>query len=205
MSDESQAELDVQEPSELDTLKARAKLLGITHHHNVGVAKLKGLIENHLNPQKDEPEKIQVTDDTHKNPDPGPVDTSKYDPAAAMSPAMKKRWKRSEASKLVRIRVTCMDPDKKEYDGEIISVGNRSFGTIKRFIPYNQDEPTHCEQMLFNFLKERKCTVTKTVTENGRKVQRKMLINAYAIEELAPLKRDELELLKKTQAARDGV
>jgi hypothetical protein len=209
MSDESQVEgteneeAAIEEPSELDTLKARAKLLGIKHHHNIGVAKLKALIDEHMNPKKEEPAKEAPK--AAAKPAPGPVDTSKYDPMAAMSPAQKRRYKKSEASKLVRVRVNCMDPDKKEYDGEILSVGNRSFGTIKRYVPYNSEEPTHVEQMILNFMRERKCTVMRTVTENGRKVQRKALIPAYSIEVLPPLKPDELALLRKTQAARDGV
>ena len=53
MTDDTQnADVDTEDstpvPSELDSLKARASLMGITHHPSIGVEKLKEKINNAL-------------------------------------------------------------------------------------------------------------------------------------------------------------
>ena len=82
-------------------------------------------------------------------------------PAAdlALTPEEFARRKAAEAKlnagKLVRCRITCMNPNKKNWTGEIISVGSAKVGTFKKFIPFNSDEPYHVPLIIYNYLKER--------------------------------------------------
>lgn len=110
-----------------------------------------------------------------------------------------------EAGRLVRCRVTCMNPHKKNWTGEIISVGSSRMGTFKKFIPFNIDEPYHIPKAIFDYLKERKCRIgTTQKLPNGQEVNRYKLINEFAIEQLEPLTKQELEDLKHRQAMAQG-
>ena len=112
---------------------------------------------------------------------------------------------RREAGALVRCRITCMNPNKKNWTGEIISVGSARMGTFKKFIPFNFEEPYHVPKAIYEYLKERKCRVGTTVKlPNGQEVNRHKLINEFAIEVLPPLTQDELEDLRHRQAMAQG-
>ena len=111
-----------------------------------------------------------------------------------------------EAGRLVRCRVTCMNPHKKNWTGEIISVGSSKMGTFKKFIPFNLEEPYHVPKAIYDYLKERKCRIgTTQKLPNGQEVNRYKLINEFAIEQLDPLSKEELEDLKHRQALSQGM
>lgn len=111
-----------------------------------------------------------------------------------------------EAGRLIRCRITCMNPHKKNWTGEIISVGSSKMGTFKKFIPFNIDEPYHVPKAIYDFLKERKCRIGVThKLANGQQINKYKLINEFAVESLPPLTKEELEDLKNQQAAVKGV
>ena len=108
-------------------------------------------------------------------------------------------------NKLVRCRITCMNPHKKNWTGEIVSVGSARAGTYKKLIPFNLEEPYHLPKMIFDFLKEKKCRIGTTVRmPNGQEVNRYKLVNEYALEVLDPLSPEELEDLAQRQAMAQG-
>lgn len=109
------------------------------------------------------------------------------------------------AGRLVRCRITNMNPVKKDWTGEIVSVGSSQLGTFKKFIPYDLDQPYHIPWIIFQHLKERECAVRSTrKTETGREVVVTKMIKEFAIEELPPLTREELEDMRKQQAMARG-
>ena len=113
--------------------------------------------------------------------------------------------KRKEVSRLIRCRIQCMDPQKKEWPGEIVSVGSAKLGTFKKYIPFNSQEPYHIPKIIYDMLIEKKCTVFYTNTDSrGNKVRQGRLVNAYAIEVLDPLTPEELSDLAKQQALQAG-
>lgn len=175
---------DLPIPDELTSLKARADLMGITYHPSIGVDKLREKVQAALENKPTAPEKEDVT-------------------AASKSetPAERQARKRHEAGALVRIRVTCMNPAKKEWDGEIITTGNSVVGTFKKYIPFNSDEGWHVPQIIYNQLVSRQCQVFTTVTDaRGNKVRRGKLIREFAIEVLPQLTPQELHDLAQRQA-----
>ena len=106
-----------------------------------------------------------------------------------------------EATKLVRIRVTCMNPAKKEWEGEIITVGNAGVGTYKKYIPFNADEGWHVPNIIYQALQERQCQVfVSSKTKNGVTIRQGKLIKEFAIEVLPPLTEEELKDLAQRQA-----
>lgn len=169
---------------ELEVLKARADKLGIKYHPSISLAKLKEKVSEGL--ADDTPEVVIVK------------------PGKETEVQLKAR-KRREANALIRIRVSCMNPNKKEWDGEIITTGNTNTGTIKKFVPFNSDEGYHVPHMIYEQLLQRQCQVFVTVKDNrGNKVRKGKLIKEFAVEVLPPLTEKELKELAQRQAMAAG-
>jgi hypothetical protein len=114
--------------------------------------------------------------------------------------------KKRKANRLVRIRLTCMNPNKKNFTGEIISVGSSKLGEFKKFVPFNSEEPYHVPEIIYKELKNRKCRINQVVKlPNGQEVNRYKLINEFAIEVLPPLTPEEIKDLAQRQAMAGGV
>lgn len=180
MSDIENEEV-LETPDELTALKARADLLGISYHPSIGLEKLRDKVNGAL-VKEDEPTPAPVT------------------PTEESSHARLVRLKK-EASELVRIRVTCMNPNKKEWEGEIITTGNAAVGTIKKFIPFNAEEGWHVPRILYNQLVARECQVFYSKkNEHGVSFRVGKQIKEFAIEVLPPLTEKELTELARRQA-----
>ena len=112
---------------------------------------------------------------------------------------------KQNAGRLVRCRITCMNPNKKNWTGEIISVGSAKIGTFKKFIPFGSDQPYHIPYIIYQELKERKCAIRNVRKEpGGRQIIESKMINEFAIEVLTPLTAKELEDLRQRQAMAKG-
>ena len=174
---------------ELATLKARADMLGIPYHPSIGVEKLKAKIEAKLNDAPEENDEPEV-----KPPVEAPV-------VAVETEGQKRQRLRKQAAELVRIRVTCMNPAKREWEGEIITAGNSAVGTFKKYIPFNADEGWHVPRIIYNQLVERECQVFVTTKDGrGNSVRRGKSIKEFAIEVLPQLTQEELDELARRQA-----
>lgn len=168
---------------ELATLKARADLLGISYHPSIGLEKLR--------------EKINAAASDGSDQKPNEVITKTDDE----TPEQKRVRLKKQALELVRIRVTCMNPAKAEWEGEIITAGNSAVGSVTKYIPYNADAGWHVPRIIYQQLAERQCQIFTTVTDGrGNKVRQGKLIREFAIEVLPPLTKEELHDLAQRQA-----
>jgi hypothetical protein len=166
----------------LDELKNRADTLGISYHPSIGVDKLRSKVSEKM----EENESKEETGSTEE------VDTSKPKQSA-----------RTKATNLIRVRVTCMNPNKKEYEGELFMVGNSVIGTVKRFVPFDVD--WHVPEIIYQIIKDRKYQTFVTVKDrNGNKSREGKLVNAYAVEVLKPLSDKEMKELAQRQAMAAG-
>ena len=174
---------------ELTTLKARADMLGISYHPSIGVEKLKAKIEAKLSDAPEETDEPEVKPQVQA---PG---------VAVETEGQKRQRLRKQAAELVRIRVTCMNPAKREWEGEIITAGNSTVGTFKKYIPFNADEGWHVPRIIYNQLVERECQVFVTIKDGrGNSVRRGKSIKEFAIEVLPQLTQEELDELARRQA-----
>lgn len=176
----------------LTTLKERADQLGIKYHPSIGADTLA--------------EKIKaVMDSTATTPQaetPAVVIPAAAAPAAVEETLGQERQRlKREAHALVRIRLSCMNPAKKEWTGEIMTVGNSLVGSITKFIPFNAEEGWHVPQIMLQQLQDRKCQIFTTIKQkNGVAVRQGKLIKEFAIEILPPLTEAELHDLAQRQA-----
>lgn len=189
----------------LDRLHSQADKLGLSYHHRAGADKLKAMIGSHL---ADNP-----TDAYLLIPGSAPliVETVKMEVDLNAKPPLSekeygellRKTSKTRVARLRRIRFTNMNPTKKNWPGEIISVGSAKLGTFKKHIPFN-GEPYHVPQIIYDVMKERQCSIFYSVErKRGGDIRKSKLINEYAIEDLAPLTSQELELLASRQQLAD--
>lgn len=190
---------------ELTLLKGRAKQLGISFHPNIGLEKLKAKVNAKLNPDLEEkPEETEPSD----APVVAQETATKQNPGKLPEESRLQRHSRlrKEASRLIRIRISCMNPNKKEWEGEVFTVSNSVIGTFKKFVPFDNDEGWHVPKVIFNMIKERKCQIFQTKkNDRGVKMRVGKLINEFAIEILNPLDQKDLDNLAKKQALANNI
>lgn len=180
----SDQDFEAQE-NELETLKSRADLMGIKYHAKIGIQKLKEKLEAHA-------EKVSAEVDSVT-----PVSTSGQKTTNTAS-------KKKEASALTRVMITCMNPMKKEWEGEIFCSGNAVVGTYKKYVPFGIE--WHVPKIILNMIEQRKCQVfqTKTDKNTGQKTRQGRLIAEFAVQILPALSESELKELAQRQAMANG-
>jgi len=223
-----EVEVDVQgeavEPSkdelnaqELTSLKAKADMIGMKYHPNIGLDKLKKRVNEQLTKDKAqlakeakeakkalEVDKVVAPEETL----PTVPQTTKFDsPVGGFkeTPAQRKMRMVKKAKRLIRFRLTCMNEAKKKWPAEIFTVSNSVIGTIKRAIPFNADS-WHCEEMLLNMIQDRKfVTYFEVKGKKGRTYKKTKLVKEFAIEILPPLTSKEIDDLIKRQGLADNL
>lgn len=179
---------------ELSTLKARADQLGISYHPSIGLAKLREKVNAAI-------EGTQVEPDEQED---APVQ-AKSAAARQETEAEIRTRMRQEQLALVRIRLTCMNPQKSEWEGEVFTVGNALVGSITKYVPFNAEDGWHVPQILLDTLQDRHCQIfTSVKAKNGVDVRQGKLIKEFAIEILPPLTQRELKDLAQRQAMASG-
>lgn len=195
---------DLPQLTELEVLQKRADQLGLRYRSNTGVEKLRKMVndaiegnaasaeeEDEVEPAKSQEPEVTTQEETN-------VQTT----AAPLTARQVRNNARNEARKLVRVRITCHNPAKSEWEGELLTFGNSVVGTIKRYVPYEVE--WHVEQALLNMLRARKYQHFYNVRENGRDVRQTKLVNEFSIELLEPLTEAEIKELAQRQAMSQG-
>lgn len=187
---------DLIAPDELTTLKARADLLGLKYHPSIGLETLREKVNG----------AVAAKDDTEL-PAAAPMATEAQEtlPAVETDGQFRARKKR-EANELIRLRITCMNPSKAEWDGEIFTSGNSLVGSFKKYVPFNADEGWHVPRIIYNQLKERECQIFVAHQDaRGNTIRKGKMIKEFAIEILPNLTPEELDELARRQAASKAI
>ena len=186
-------ETPVPQVSELDMLKDRARLMGITFSNNIGIDALKSRIEAKLAGEKE-------TSSEPEEKEPPVVKTQKKKSLRAQQ--------YEEQMRLVRLRITNMDPKKKDLPGEIFTFANRILGTVRKYVPYGEasEHGYHVPYCIYEQLKAREFLQIRTVKDSkGREIQETKQVREFALEVLPPLTAKELAQLAAQQAAAQGM
>jgi len=195
-----EAQTEIPQISELDALKQRADLMGLSYHPNIGVDKLRTKVQAALDGKAD------PTEDGIG----GAVNTESSVAAAPIveNEGQKRMRMKQEANKLVRIKVSCRNPAKKEWDGEIFATGNSVIGTFKKYVPFDNEEGWHVPQIIYQMIKDREYQYFVEVTKEvaGRRVKTKegRTGKEFLVEVMDPLTPQEIKELAQRQAMRDG-
>lgn len=196
MTEATQAiETDVQTndeaPSEKEVLMNRARLMGITFSNNISVEKLRDKIAAKM---AGEEEEKQEQGAVQAEADDAPV--SRQDLINA-------------SMKLVRIRIACLNPLKKDLPGEIFTVANDYIGTVRKFIPYGEatDDGYHVPFCIYQMLEEKRFLNIRTIKDRRTGTNRieQKWVKEFAIEILPQLTKEELKQLAQAQIAAGSV
>lgn len=208
---------------DINVVKNQADLLGISYHHRAGADKIAGMVAAHLATNPQDALKLMPSESlSNSEPDvvseeisePSKVKTKAEGAPCPVKPLttieFNKQDEKNRAKNinvLKRCIIQCMNPAKREWPGETISVGSARHGTFKKYIPFN-GEPYHVPKIIYDVLKERKCTVFRTEEGKRRGQDRRVghLINEFQIADLPPLTQAEIEELRvKQQMAKAGL
>ena len=148
---------------ELTVLKERAKQMGIPFSNNISLDTLRKRIADKLevDPLAGDREIASIT-----------RAEKKLDPKANAL-ALRKMMQR-EQMKLVRVRITNMDPKKKDLPGEIWTVANEYLGNVKKYVPYGEqtDDGFHLPYCLFRLLQNQRFLHIRRVKDRVTGVER---------------------------------
>ena len=167
--------IDPSEMTELDSLKQLATNMNIPYSPNIGIETLQARIDE---------AKAAIT------------------PVVAV--ATTRVENKLEASKLIRVTVLCMDPGLKGHVGSWITASNAVVGTLKRFVPFDQE--THIENFIFKVMRDKVYRKTIEVPDGkGGKYKVNRFVPAYNIAVLPALTPAELKELAISQAQRGAL
>lgn len=185
---------------ELALLKERAKQMGIPFSNNISLETLRKRISDKME-GKDVPEVNPLTGDAEIaaiTSAPAKLD------AKQNALALRKMMQR-EQMKLVRVRITNMDPKKKDLPGEIWTVSNEYLGNVRKMIPYGEqtDDGYHIPYCLFRLLQSKRFLHIRTVKDRvtGLERQEKQWVKEFSLDVLPDLTKEELTRLAAAQAA----
>ena len=209
------------EPTEMEMLKERADLLGVTYSNNIGIETLRKRVEDAMagNPQDPEPESEQAAvpsmesltaDLTAQVAATTTVTTKELNPlvqdAAPVQskPISLREHMRVTQMKLVRVRIQNLDPKKANLPGEIFAVANEYLGDVKKYIPFGEvtDNGYHVPYCLYKMLKNRRfLNVRERKDRDGKIHVETSWVKEFALELLPDLSPEELKQLATAQIA----
>ena len=207
---------DLQMPTELDLLKQRATLMGITFSNNIGEETLRQRIADkqaELDAAASGAENTGEEGDTVQQ-EQGEVNAleagaSPKEEVTTERPLTLREQIRLEQMRLVRVRITCLDPKKKDLPGEILTVANEYLGTVRKFIPFGEvtDDGYHIPYCLYKMLDARKFLNIRTFKDRRTGTVRveSGYVKEFALEVLDPLTPAELAKLATAQKAAGSV
>lgn len=187
---------DDMQVDQLALLKQRATVMGISYSNNISLETLKKRIQEKMDgvevvkPELEKP--VQVVN---------PLTSQK---PKARTPSLRQHMHDTQM-KLVRLRITNLDPKKKDLHGEIVTVANEYLGTVKKFVPYGEvtDDGFHVPYCIYRELDSRKFLNIRTV-RNRKEGTTKVESNwakEFALDILPQLTQEELNRLAAAQAA----
>jgi hypothetical protein len=196
-SDDTNESAESTKPDELAMLKQRARMMGITFSNAIGIETLRAKIE----------EKMSGKTETATAAAPELQDPAT--PVAAKKLTLRQQIQR-ENMKLIRLRITNMDPKKKDLPGEVFTVANSYLGTVRKFVPYGEvtENGYHVPYCIYKMMKRRKFLNIRTYKDRNNHNQIKIEQNwaqEFALEVLPPLTKQELAQLATAQAAAGSV
>lgn len=203
MSDEqSQTNEGTDTPDERTMLMQRARMMGLTISNNIGIDTLRQRIADAMAGNKGNDEKVDQLD--------GPAPMRDPSLPKADTPQTLRQKILAENMRLIRVRITNLDPKKKDLPGEVITVANGYLGTVRKYIPFGEvtENGYHIPYVLYKMLKNRKFLNIRTRKDrnNGNNIiVEQNWVPEFALEVLDPLTKEELAKLAAAQSAAGGV
>lgn len=191
---------DEQAVDELTLLKERAKVMGIPFSNNISLETLRKRVADKMEEKDEAPEVNALTGD----PEIAQAMVAKPLNQQANAIALRKLVY-AEQMRQVRVRITNMDPKKKDLPGEIWTVANEYLGTVRKFVPYGEqtDDGYHIPYCLYRLLDSKRFLHIRDVKDRTTGIVRqdKVWAKEFSLDVLPTLTQAELDRLAAAQAA----
>ena len=194
---------DEQAVDELTLLKERAKVMGIPFSNNISLETLRKRVADKMEGKDEAPEAPEVNALTG-DPEIAQAMAAKPLDQKANAIALRKLMHATQM-RLVRVRITNMDPKKKDLPGEIWTVANEYLGTVRKFVPYGEqtDDGFHIPYCLYRLLDSKRFLHIRDVKDRTTGIVRqdKVWAKEFSLDVLPTLTQGELDRLAAAQAA----
>lgn len=182
-------------PTERDTLKGKANLMGLEFKNNISTDKLRELVNGKLDAPEDKPLEVTKVKTLGKA-----IELTDQEIITQRTIELRK-----EMMSLKRVIVSCNDPQMKDWETTPpLCISNAILTLPKIVIPLHVE--WHVPMAYYNMLKEQTCGIAvKAKDAKGRPITVRKTIQKYNVQDLNQLTAVELEALKLVQATRDGV
>ena len=191
---------DEQAVDELPLLKERAKVMGIPFSNNISLETLRKRVADKMEGKDEAPEVNALTGD----PEIAQAMVAKPLDQKANEVALRKLLY-AKYMRQVRVRITNMDPKKKDLPGEIWTVANEYLGTVRKFVPYGEqtDDGFHIPYCLYRLLDSKRFLHIRDVKDRTTGIVRqdKVWAKEFSLDVLPTLTQGELDRLAAAQAA----
>ena len=191
---------DEQAVDELTLLKERAKVMGIPFSNNISLETLRKRVADKMEGKDEAPEVNALTGD----PEIAQAMAAKPLNQKANAVALRKLM-HAKQMRQVRVRITNMDPKKKDLPGEIWTVANEYLGTVRKFVPYGEqtDDGFHIPYCLYRLLDSKRFLHIRDVKDRTTGIVRqdKVWAKEFSLDMLPSLTQGELDRLAAAQAA----
>lgn len=191
---------DEQAVDELPLLKERAKVMGIPFSNNISLETLRKRVADKMEGKDEAPEVNALTGDPEIAQ---ALATKPLDPKA--NAVALRKLMHAKQMRQVRVRVTNMDPKKKDLPGEIWTVANEYLGTVRKFVPYGEqtDDGFHIPYCLYRLLDSKRFLHIRDVKDRTTGIVRqdKVWAKEFSLDVLPTLTQGELDRLAAAQAA----
>lgn len=191
---------DEQAVDELTLLKERAKVMGIPFSNNISLETLRKRVADKMEGKDEAPEVNALTGD----PEIAQAMAAKPLNQKANEVALRKLMY-AKQMRQVRVRITNMDPKKKDLPGEIWTVANEYLGTVRKFVPYGEqtDDGFHIPYCLYRLLDSKRFLHIRDVKDRTTGIVRqdKVWAKEFSLDVLPTLTQGELDRLAAAQAA----
>lgn len=191
---------DEQAVDELTLLKERAKVMGIPFSNNISLETLRKRVADKMEGKDEALEVNALTGD----PEIAHAMAAKPLNQKANEVALRKLM-HAKQMRQVRVRITNMDPKKKDLPGEIWTVANEYLGTVRKFVPYGEqaDDGFHIPYCLYRLLDSKRFLHIRDVKDRTTGIVRqdKVWAKEFSLDVLPMLTQGELDRLAAAQAA----
>lgn len=186
-------------------LIAKANEQGLEFHKNITTEKLAEKLGVDLPAVEHAPEQTAQAIDalnavTNGDAAPAPQSTSKP-PKLRSLHEVERMKNRYLTHRRRRVIVTCLNPKKAKWRGEVIDVSNGFNGGIKMFVPFNNEKGWYVPEFILDILRNRKFVAFQdTKTANGTPTSKAYLAQEFSITELPELTQQQIDDLRQAQA-----
>lgn len=157
------------------------------------------------------PDEFPIQEPVKVTRDKGPsvAEMLKMDASKIQDKNLRRQVVRTQALRLVRVKITNVDPNDVQLSGGIITAMNQYTGKVSKYIPYGEESENgyHVPQILLNVLKAQKFALRKEIKggQFGVKKYKTTMVHKFNIEVLPNLNTEELRNLADHQRASHAI